>query len=158
MKSVRIASALLAILLVVGVVAVVSSQTNLLVTTRTDRFTAMTTSFVTVTSILNHTTTVSVYENVEMTGNCTAASYFLPDTVSAAPSTATFTSGKVTSYSVTYTTVYQNSTIGTETYSASTFVNDTITLVVTTTSTDPNYFPSDRWTATVCTFIPYPFL
>jgi hypothetical protein len=51
MKPVRkIAFALLAILLVVGVIAVVSSQTNLLVTTRTDRFTTTTTSFVTVTS------------------------------------------------------------------------------------------------------------
>jgi hypothetical protein len=152
MKPVRIAFVLLVILLVVGALVAVSSETNLLVTTRTDRFT--TTSFLTITSILNHTTTVSVYGNVELTGYCTAAHYFIPDTISAAPSTVTFTSGNATSYSVTYTTVYQNSTVGTETYSASTFVNDTITLVVTTTSTNPNYFPSDWWTVTVCTFAP----
>ena len=55
---------------------------------------------------------------------------------------------------MTYTTVYQNSTVGTETYSSSTFVNGTVTLVITTTSTNPNYFPSDWWTVTVCTFAP----
>ena len=91
MKPVRIAFALLAILLVVGALATVSSETNLLVTTRPDRST--TTSFLTVTTILDDTTTVSDYGNVELTGNCTAARYFIPDTVSAAPSTVTFTSG-----------------------------------------------------------------
>ena len=152
MKPVRIAFVLLVILLVVGALVAVSSETNLLVTTRTDRFT--TTSFLTITSILNHTTTVSVYGNVELTGYCTAARYFIPDTSSAAPSTVTFTSGNATSYSVTYTTVYQNSTIGTSTYSASTFANNTTILVITTTSYNLNDRPSDGWTVTVCTYQP----
>ncbi len=140
--------------LVVGAAAIGSYESGLRTTTSTERFTSTTTSTITVTTIVNHTTALSVYENVELIGECTAASYFVPDTVEVAPSTMTTTSGSVTSYSVTYTTVYHNSTIGTSTYSASTFVNGTTTLVVTATSDDLNDRPSDGWTVTICTYHP----
>jgi hypothetical protein len=134
MKPVRIASALLAILLVVGVIVAVSSQTNLLVTTRTDRFT--TTSFVIVTSILNHTTALSIYGNVELPGNCTAVSYFSPDTVSSGATTAT------------------TDTISSTNYSTFIHVNATASYAITATSYDLNDFPSEGWTVTVCTYQP----
>lgn len=140
--------------LVIGAVAIVAYQSNVRTTTSTERFTSTTTTTITVTSILNHTTTVSVYGSVKLTGDCTATSYFVPDTVEESPSTITSTSGSVTSYSVTYTTVYQNSTIGTSTYSASTLVNDTTILMITTTSYDLNDRPSDGWTVTVCSYQP----
>jgi hypothetical protein len=136
MKPVRIASALLAILLVVGVIVVVSSQTNLLVTTRTDRFTTTAISFVTVTSILNHTTTLSIYGNVELPGNCTAVSYFSPDTVSSGATTAT------------------TDTISSTNYSTFIHVNATASYAITATSYDLNDFPSEGWTVTVCTYQP----
>ena len=144
----------MAVALIVGAVAVLSYQSNVSTITSTEQFTRTTTTTITVTSILNRTTMVSVYGNVKLTGDCTAASYFVPDTVEVAPSTVTSTSGSITSYSVTYTTVYQNSTIGTSTYSASTFANGTTILVITTTSYDLNDRPSDGWTVTVCTYQP----
>ena len=154
MRRGRAGATLLTMALVVGAVAVVAYQSTVSTTTSTERFTSTTTATITITSILNHTTTVSVYGSVKLTGDCTAASYFVPDTVEVAPSTITSTSGSITSYSVTYTTVYQNSTIGTSTYSASTFANNTTILVITTTSYNLNDRPSDGWTVMVCTYQP----
>jgi hypothetical protein len=134
MKPLRIAFALLAILLVVGVIVVVSSQTNLLVTTRTEEFTTTTTALITVTSIVNNTITVSALGNVELAGNCTAVSVFVPDTSAAG---------------VNGTQTYSNTS-----YSTSLYVNSTASYVIRTTSYDLNDRPSDRYTITVCTYQP----
>jgi len=155
MKPVRkIAFALLAILLVVGVIVVVSSQTNLLVTTRTDRFTTTATSFVTVTSVLNHTTTVSVYENVEMMGNCTAVSYFLGDMQTEYATNSTVTQGNSTSYTLVITSVHSATvqTIGTKAYTTTAYANGTSVIITTSTLYDPNAAPSSGWTVTICTY------
>ncbi len=104
----------------------------------------------TVTSVVNHTTTVSIYENVEMTEICTAVSYVVPDTVGVSPTTITITSGSVTSHSVSYSTVYPGTyTLGTYSYSTSTYGNYTAGYV--SVSTSP---PSMEWTLTDCTFNP----
>ncbi len=73
---------------------------------------------------------------VQLTGNCTAVTYFSPDTVSSPATTAT------------------TDTIGSTTYSTYTVVNSTAIYVVTTTSYDLGDRPSDGWTVTVCTFQP----
>src|SRR5271157_3221615 len=114
MKTFRVALALFALALVLGVIVVISSQTDLLVTTRTDYFTTTTTSTVTITSVVNHTTMISIYENVEMTGTCAAVSYFAPDT----------------------SVVGQNmtETVGSSTFSTSTYGNHTVGYVMTSTS------------------------
>jgi len=126
----RTATALIAAALVAGVIAVLSLGTNRLVTTSTEWFTTTSTDLVTSTIVVNHRTTVSVYENVEMVGSCTAVSYFAPDT---------------SSYGVN-----QTATIGTTTYPTSTYVNNTVGYAMTSTSQNLGDRPSDGWTVTIC--------
>src|ERR1700722_5514798 len=156
MKPVRIAFSFVAILLIVGVIAVVSSQTSLLVTTRTEELTTTTTSLMTVTSIVNHTTTVSVYENIRVVGNCTAVSYDVPDTVEVYMTNVTITSGNTTMYSISEgPPIYPSTgTYGATRYTTSSYANQTSIFVVTSTSTDLGAAPSSGWTVFVCSYRP----
>jgi hypothetical protein len=151
MKLIRLALVFLAIGLVVGTIFIVESERSLYVVTSTESFTTTTvitnTSLLTLTSVVNSTRTISILGNVELSGNCTASTYFVPDTIQV---TATSTSGTLTVYS----TEYQNSTVGTSTFSTSTYVNSTASYIVTTTSYDLNDRPSNGWTVTVCTYEP----
>jgi|GEM_PF-3298339 hypothetical protein len=136
-----VAFGVLATLLVIGVIVVVSTQTALFVTTHTERFTT--------------TTTVSGYATVELVGDCSATTYVVPDTEVIMPTNVTVTSGSSTSYYLSTSTIYPGtSTLGSTTYSTSTYANGTEIIVVTTTSEDLNYFPSVPWTVTVCTYSP----
>jgi hypothetical protein len=129
----RVAVALLATALVVGVIIAVSYQTNNSVTTtHTEEFTATTTSVITVTNVVNRTTTLSILGNVELTGSCTAVSVFIPDTSSAG--------------------VNETGTYGSTTYTTTTYVNTTGWYVIKTTTFDSQDLPSERYTVTACTF------
>jgi hypothetical protein len=129
----RVAVALLAIALVVGVIIAVSYETNNSVTTtHTEEFTATTTSIITVTNVVNKTTTLSVLGNVELTGSCTAVGVFIPDTSSAG--------------------VNETGTYGGTTYTTTTYVNTTGWYVIKTTTFDSQDLPSERYTVTECTF------
>jgi hypothetical protein len=135
MKPARVAIAILAIALVIGVIAVISYQTNDTMTiTHTEEFTTTSTSLITITSVVNKTTTtaISILGNVELTGNCTAVGVFIPDTSSAG--------------------VNQTQTYGNTTYSTTTYVNSTGWYVIRTTTYDSQDLPSERYTVTACTF------
>jgi len=119
--------------LVVGAAAVVSFETNrVMTTTSTKEFTTTTTSLITVTSVVNSTTTVLVLGKVELTGNCTAVGVFIPDT---------------SSYGVNETQTY-----GYTTYSTTTYVSSTGWYVIRTTTYYSQDLPSVRYTVTACTF------
>ena len=111
------------------------------------------------TSYVNSTTTytTTVYENVEMTGTCTAVSYIIPDTEEVSLTTVTSVTGTNTTYSVSTVTISHASetTLGTTTYSTSTYAAiGNVGYVVTTTSQDLNDIPSNGWTVTTCAFTP----
>jgi len=157
MKLTRIALGVMATLLVVGVIVVVSSETGLFATTHTERFTGTTTPVMTLTSVVNNTTTVTINENVQINGTCTAVSYIIPDTEKVSLTTVTVTSGTSTTYYVSTITISHagETTLGTTTYSTFTHVAiSNVGYVVTTTSQDLNDIPSDGWTVTVCTYQP----
>jgi hypothetical protein len=141
MERTRAALALLAIFAVAGVIVVFASQTTMSVTvsTRTERF----------------TTTMTVYENVEVVGSCTAVSYDLPDVDIAMRVTVTVTSGNSTSYSVgesiSFATTHDD---GTQTYTTTSYANATSSIFATTsTSYDLGAAPSSAWTVTACTYM-----
>ena len=156
MKLTRIALGVLATLLVVGVIVVVSSETGLFATTHTERFTGTTTPVMTLTSVVNNTTTVTINENVQINGTCTAVSYIIPDTEEVSLTTVTMTSGTNTTYFVNTVTISHagETTLGTTTYSTSTYANNTGVYTMTSTSDNLNDIPSNGWTVTTCTFTP----
>jgi hypothetical protein len=110
------------------------------------------------TSYVSSTTTytTTVYENLEMVGNCTAVSYIIPDTEQVSITNVTVVSGTNTTYSASTVTISHagETTLGSTTYSTSTYANDTAVYTITSTSQNSNDIPSDGWTVTTCTLIP----
>jgi hypothetical protein len=156
MKAVRVVLTLLSILLVMGTIVVFASKTDLFVTIHTERFTTTTTATVTITTIINDTTTTSVYENVQVIGNCTAVSYFLPDTVEQLVTDVTITSGNTTTHSISFGSTIRatTTTLGTRIYTVTSYANNTSIFTVTSESDDLSDIPSDGWTNTICTYQP----
>ena len=101
------------------------------------------------------TYTTTIYKNVQMTGTCTAVSYFIPDTMAVSITNVTVTSGTSTSYYQSSVTLSGGeTTLGTTTYSTSTYGNGTTVYTTTSTSQNLNDIPSNGWTVTTCTFSP----
>jgi hypothetical protein len=97
----------------------------------------------------------TVYRNVEVTGVCTATSYFLGDEAQEYVWNVTITSGTHTMYSTSESYSYPNTTtLGSTTYSTFTFGNFTAPYSTTSTSLDQNYAPSGWWLVTGCTYEP----
>ncbi len=120
--------------------------------TKTSTFTTLPTA-ITITAVVNHTTTVSVYGGTELVGNCVVTNYFVPDTVEAFQTTITVSSGNST---YTYTTFYQvgptTDTQVSTSYPTTIYANSTGTFTFVSTSTG-DYSPSAGWTVTACTFV-----
>lgn len=120
--------------------------------TKTSTFTTLPTA-ITITAVVNHTTTVSVYGGTELVGNYVVTNYFVPDTVEAFQTTITVSSGNST---YTYTTFYQvgptTDTQVSTSYPTTIYANSTGTFTFVTTSTG-DYSPSAGWTVTACTFV-----
>lgn len=106
------------------------------------------------TSIVYRTTTF--YENVMMAGTCEATSYLFPDTESVSPVNVTVTSGTRTSYYTSVSYSYPGkTTLGSTSYSTSTYTNGTGGFATTTTSPlNPIDLPSGEWTVVACTYSP----
>lgn len=120
--------------------------------TKTSTFTTLPTA-ITITAVVNHTTTVSVYGGTELVGNYVVTNYFVPDTVEAFQTTITVSSGNST---YTYTTFYQvgptTDTQVSTSYPTTIYANSTGTFTFVSTSTG-DYSPSEGWTVTACTFV-----
>lgn len=120
--------------------------------TKTSTFTTLPTA-ITITAVVNHTTTVSVYGGTELVGNYVVTNYFVPDTVEAFQTTITVSSGNST---YTYTTFYQvgptTDTQVSTSYPTTIYANSTGTFTFVSTSTG-DYSPSAGWTVTACTFV-----
>jgi hypothetical protein len=147
----RIAVAIVVAAVVVSAAALSYSAVEATVT-KTSTFTTLPTA-ITVTAILNHTTTVLVYSGgTELSGNCTVTNYFVPDTVQVYMTNITVGSGNTT---YTYSTLYQEGPqTGTQvstSYPTMIYANTTGTFTYVSTSTG-NYAPSEGWTVTACTF------
>lgn len=120
--------------------------------TKTSTFTTLPMA-ITVTAVVNRTTTISVYGGTELVGNCVVTNYFVPDTVEAFQTTITVSSGNST---YTYTTFYQvgpvTDTQASTSYPTTIYANSTGTFTFVSTSTG-DYSPSEGWTVTACTFV-----
>lgn len=146
----RLAVAIVIAAVVISAAALSYSAVQATVT-KTSTFTTLPTA-VTITAVVNHTTTVSVYAGTELVGDCVVTNYFVPDTVEAFPTTITATSGNST---YTYTSYYQvgpttNTQVSTS-YPTTIYANSTGTFTFVSTSTG-DYSPSAGWTVTACAF------
>jgi hypothetical protein len=149
----RAAAAVVVAAIVIAAAALSYSAIEATVTkTSTYTTTAVLPSSITVTSILNRTTTVMLYGNTKLVGNCTVTNYFVPDTVEAFPTNVTYTSEGST---YTYTTYYQvgptTDTQVSTSYLTTVYANETGAFTFVSTSTG-DYSPSAGWTVTVCAF------
>jgi len=154
LRSRRAAVVLLAAALVIDVLAVAArNEAETPSVTKTSMFTTTLSTVITVTSTLNHTTTISVYGGTKLVGNCTAVSYFRPDSTIDVFSNVTITSGASTSYSLSSVSwAFAPSTVvGSSTYTTAIYANDTATFTFVSTSTG-DYSPSAGWTVTACSF------
>lgn len=97
----------------------------------------------------------STRQSGEMTGACTAVSYFEGDAEEIALSRTTVTSGNGTAYVYTVVSTVSTptiSTVGTSAYSTTSSLNGTFVIVVTSTSLNQAYAPNGAWTVSICTY------
>jgi hypothetical protein len=99
-----------------------------------------TTSLV-LTSVTNESTTILVYENANVVGNCTSVYHVIPDTVE-----------EIIHNSSTTVISATEEIFPASTYSTSSYANYTSTFVVTSTSVDQGAEPSDGWFVSTCTY------
>lgn len=92
--------------------------------------------------------------NVKLVGKCTIVSYAFPDTEQVLFTLVTTTYLNTTGY---YNSIYSTimpttETLGSSTFTSTTYVGYATAFALTSTSTNSNVIPSDLWSVTNCTF------